>query len=372
MKIIFICFNYLTLYKAINYIKYIYSDCECIIIFRTSVADVPSGIKHYFRLVEIIIDRKKSAYKIFSKYNNLIKILLVIKRTINVIRKEIDESKQMNLVVFKDHEIMESTFIEKFRLFTRKNGKVILIEEGNALYEKRIPRKRLGYCWYIIQKLFGLSDYFLNNYPQGYNLLVNEIVCSDAERFTQLKNRVNLKIVEQNNYFTFENCQFFIENILGYNFEGLKRYKSFDFAFLTQPLEEIGLTEDMEEKIIERLLITGKNVLIKKHPRDMEKRRYSDGCNVHELPEELNVIPFECLYGIIGEPIIVTFYSSAYKNMLLDNKDTRVILLYKLLNNERINSLMDDLEKEFDRRIFIPESIEQLDDAINWWRKLQV
>jgi len=357
MKIIFICFNYLTLYKAICNINKVYADCECLIIFRTSVSDAPSNIHQYYKVIEISVDRERS-----NKYLDVIQWGLVIRRTVDAMKMEIDTAKQMILVVFKDNEKVESTLIEKFKEYTRQTGKVVLMDEGIGIYEKYLPRKTLGFKWAMVQKCFGMSAYFLNNYPQGFNPLVDEVVCSDVSLFVQ-KGRDYLKVSEQRNLFTFENCRFFIEEIMGYFYKEIEKYMQFDHVFLTQPEESFLLTGYDENDILNDICInSGKRILIKKHPRDRRSKCNQENKNtmIYELEDKFNDIPFECLYGIMNSPVVITYCSSAYKNIIIDNEDAKIILLYKLLNDRRINKIMEDLEQNYDKRIFIPDSMEEL------------
>jgi hypothetical protein len=365
MKTIFICYNYLTLYKAIYNIRNIYKNDDCVIIYRTSVSELPQNIKRHFNIIEIKIN-DKTIIKPLKEYIVEGKWISLIKKTIKVIRKEVNDNELVRLVVFKDNEKMESTFIEEFKKFSNGKGSVVLIEEGIGLYLKSNQPQKLGYKYKILQKIFGLSKYFLNNYPQGYNPLVDKIVCSDVEKLNQIKGREGLRIISQKGIFTFDNAEFFLVNILGYKMCQINVYKSFKVVYLTQPTQEIGLTEENEEKIIKKLSqILGEKIIIKRHQRDNRIIKYKDNSKIFDFENEMSNIPFECIYSIMDSPIIVTFYSSAYANVLEDNPTAKVLLLYKLLNNPVLNDRMKSLLKQLDNRIIVPESFDDLKNSIN-------
>jgi hypothetical protein len=309
MKTIFICYNYLTLYKAIYNIRNIYKNDDCVIIYRTSVSELPQNIKRHFNTIEIKIN-DKTLVKPLKEYIVEGKWISLIKKTIKVIKKEVNDNELVRLVVFKDNEKMESTFIEEFKKLTNGKGSVVLIEEGIGLYLKSNQPQKLGYKYKILQNIFGLSKYFLNNYPQGYNPLVDTIVCSDVEKLNQIKGRKGLKIFNQKGIFTFDNTEFFLVNILGYKICQINVYKSFKMVYLTQPTQEIGLTEENEEKIIKKLSqILGEKIIIKRHQRDNRIIKYKDNSKIFDFENEMSNIPFECIYSIMDSPIIVTFYS---------------------------------------------------------------
>lgn len=356
MNVFFICYNYLTLYKAIYNIDKYHKNDNCLIIYRNTVSSIKSKkIKNKYNLIEINdINFPNKKMQVFSQVYVTYKINRLLKKHIKNIRNA-------KLVVFKDNDLIESTIIDRFLRLTKRKGTVVLIEEGLGLYEKKQKGKiRISGKMIVFQKIFRLSNYFLYYLPQGFNPKVNIVICNDRKKFLEKNNRKGLIVQEQKNIFTREKTRYFLEDLLSYDLEKIN-FREIKLVYLTQPLSGKERENINEWNIIKLLTeCSQKKLLIKRHPRDYNVN-HSSNKNVFELPKKYNSIPFECLYTLMDDPIIITYYSSAYKNLLNENKSAKILLLYKLLNNHRINKLMDGVEKNNDyENLYIPHSIVDL------------
>lgn len=359
MKVIFICYNYFTLYKAIYTANNKYSAYDSTIIYRNTISKIPKVKEFNGKIIEVnpirrILNRK-------NKYFNFISEVILTKKINKVMKNELHTYSKAILVVFKDQLLLESTIVSEFKRLGNISKKVELLEEGLGLYEKKIDSLNKNSIGNSIFENIGISNYFLRKNPQGYNPLIDEIICGDPKKLKKLKSRKNLQITQQPNMFSEENSMFFMTNILGFPKNLIEKYKRFNYIFLTQStLENINQVEE-ELKIIKEIKrVFKEEILVKKHPRDNSEFSFSTIPGVTEVPKEFQIIPFECFCAVINEPIIITYYSSAYKNILQENDKAKVILLYKLLNDQRINKLMNDLEEDNNPRIMIPNSIEEL------------
>lgn len=351
MKAIFICYNYLTLYKALYTIKHNYKDNETIIIFRETVSPIPKNLKTYTKVYNI----NKS--KMFS--NKIIDKLRIIKKTVEIIKKETVNIDNIDFIVFKDNELIESTLIEKVKKLDIKSKKILLIEEGLGIYEKEAKQEKRNLKILLKNKVLNFFDYHIYDKPQGYNPLVDEIICSDDKLLKKIKGELNLNIFKHSNMFSQEEVMFFVVNILGYELSIFEKYKNYEVVFLSQPLKEIGITDRENKRIFSVLSL--KPCLIKRHPRESDELYVSSNKNIVELDNKLNEIPFECLYTMFNSPIVITYFSSSYKNILMNHSNAKVISLYKLLNNQRVNNNMKNNVIEKEERFFAPSNIKELE-----------
>ncbi|MDW7662640.1 MAG: hypothetical protein SCL54_14580 [Bacillota bacterium] len=369
MKIVFICYNYLTLYKAVYNAHHFFRDHESMIIYRTAVTNL--NVRSISEIpVTVIPVEGMPSNGIISRCMLEIKWGIMIRRTIRVLKKEIDENPSLKLVVFKDNEPAESSFIEYFKKHTSQKGEVYLIEEGNSIYwtmDKNTSKPR-KFIWRIYQKYFGLSKFFLDDYPQGYNPLVDKIICSDCIKIVQLKGLNQTRVIEQKGIYNVLDSQKFMHDVLGKDMSGLIHYQTFKAVHLTLPTTDMEGLNDLEWQILEIIdsNLDG-SLLIKKHPRDTRDQFFRESNKMTIAKDEICEIPAECLYGLMNNPIIFTYYSSAYSNILVDNPEARIVLLYKLMNDDLINNYMDSIiDYEMDRypNIYRPNNLDELNKVI--------
>ncbi|MCG5102600.1 polysialyltransferase family glycosyltransferase [Oceanobacillus alkalisoli] len=363
MKNIFVCYNYLTLYKAIYNIRHYQQGNKNVIIYRNLVSKLPSNTKKYFNVTEFMIGNSGVSSIFPKKYINEFRKISLTKKISSFIKREVSGDEPANLFVYKDNEKIESTIIETFKYVTRGKGKVILTEEGIGLYGELVHTKRkIGLLSMLAQRLLGLSEFSLKKYPQGYNPNVDKVVCSNRDQFNKIKGRKELTIYEQKNIFNKENVEYFVKDILGINHLDYELYSKLNYVYLTQPLKDINVSIDEEKKILESLSINScEGILIKRHPRDKLERDFGVNSETHELKGRLNNIPFECFFPFMGNPIMLSCNSSACFNILADNPNANVILLHKIMKRKVSNNVIERIKHH---GVYIPNDLEELNKVV--------
>ncbi|MFW6015949.1 MAG: hypothetical protein ACOCRK_05890 [bacterium] len=374
MKVIFICYNYLTLYKAMFLIKNRYKKYSCTIIYREIVAKAPVGIN---KICNVFIIKKSiggiyhAMVSLFPRLRNFIEKAMIAKRTCEILKKEIKKDKDNILVVFKDNEMIEATIIKYFVKNTNNKRKVILVEEGIGLYNNSNKKEENRLVYKILYKLFGLSKYSLQNFSQGYHPFIDKIICGNPDLFREKKKRRNIPIEKEINVFNKTDCIYFIKKIVKISPAKISRYFSSKYVYVTQPLSKDGIIDKEQELVFEKdiinLFLNKDKLLIKKHPRDDKKYNSFIEKGAQIFDQNYSAVPFECLYFAMKNPIIITVHSSVYKNILDVNNNAPVILLYRLIvdyieknKTYKINQEIDKIEYDNQKNVFIPKTQSEL------------
>jgi hypothetical protein len=379
MKVVFICYNYYTLGKAVSLIENEYKTYRCSIIFKETVNPFPSNL---YKLCDIAIVRE-SDIKTFSKKSvegrgstNILqrKIqitkqwifqLLYCKKVYYEARRRIPKNEKSILIVFKDNEPAEDATINWIAKERSGQCRVILIEEGFSLYRIGRGRKeKNGIIKFIISRVLNMPITAMYLFYQGMHANIDEIKCSAPEHFKNLKPHARMEVVKERYIYTSEFSKHYCSLLLNGRMDLITKYDDCDFIFLTQALIENGIVEKNKylRSLAEILQVLSRHgtVLIKAHPR--EKTDYSDFISdrVKICSSQLNILPFQALYAILGRPRIITFYSSG---ITIEGMTMPPMFTYKLLDNEKINTVMDDVLTTTSN-VVVCESLDGLDEAL--------
>jgi len=379
MKVVFICYNYYTLGKAVSLIESEYKTYHCSIIFKETVNPFPSNL---YKLCDIAIVRE-SDIKTFSKKSvegrgstNILqrKIqitkqwifqLLYCKKVYYEARRRIPKNEKSILIVFKDNEPAEDAIINWIAKKRSGQCRVILIEEGFDLYRSgKKEKEKNRIIKLIISKVLIVPNMAMYCFHQGMHTKIDEIRCSSPEHFKNVRPYAKMKIVKERNIYTPDFSKYYCNLLLNGRMDLIKKYDDCDFVFLTQALIENGIVEKNKylRSLAEILQVLSRygTVLIKAHPR--EKTDYSQFISdrVKICPSQLNILPFQALYAILGRPRIITFYSSG---ITIEGMAKPPVYTYKLLDNEKIDIMMSDLFKITDD-VTICNSLDELQETL--------
>lgn len=366
MKVCFLCYNYLTLAKALYYIREKYNDCECLIVYRESVAPFPQ-IRECGIRIEIVRWIKKQEYckkniivSLINKFVDKLRINLRIYKEIYKIVDFIDVKDSNIMITFNDTNSADATIMKIIKKRYSLFCKIILIEEGTAIYDDEVPFKnsyRIANS--LINALMGLSIDEYKGIPHGLNPAIDKIICSEPEIIKLKRPKTKAIIEKQENIFTYEFSEFFIGLIMKEKLEIIKQYTRCRIVLLTQPLVgTYGLTYEAYEKaVLEIISILTENncVLIKKHPLDNLNYCFALSYRVIVCDKDIAKMPFEALFQLLNKPLLVTFYSSS---ALCEGRLVPSIFAYKILGSSSLNEHIDNLLIE--RTDII--KIENLDD----------
>ena len=213
-----------------------------------------------------------------------------------------------------------------------KNAKIVLMEEGLALYananvsKKSFSIKKMMYS--VVKFLFGVPKYYLEYHPMGFNSAVDKIICSDPETLIHRGFSKNAELETIYNVFEEKHCKYLLDSLFKIDLGE----KNFDFVFLTLPIySRSKLEEEKYENFLKELISILKkkgSVFIKKHPRDERNYDSFKDRNVEISENNIKHIPFECIWGAYGKPQILTLFSSA---ACISSSKKKSIFLYNLL-----------------------------------------
>ncbi len=341
MKVCFLCYNYLTLAKAIYYIKNVYFSDECSIVYRESISRFPEIEGNDLNVT--IIKWKSTCHStekrwIFRKLEDLfttIRLNLFSRRVITAVIDNIIAEKKNLIVVFKDSDPSEATLLDIIEKRYRSCCEVLMIEEGLAVYTEEISTAfTYKYGIRILNKLMGISNYGLQKRPHGLHPAINTVACTAPERLRLLRPDMKAAIVKQQNIFTSEFSQYFCDLILNEQASILTRYNNCHIVFLTQPLIGFyGLTQEVYLKAVSDILLVLSEtspVLIKPHPRDSVDYSNFLSKRVILCDSNISILPFEALFVMLGKPLLVTFSSTA---AICAGRNRPSIFAYKILHN---------------------------------------
>lgn len=340
MKYIVITYNYLTLSKALIYAKNVWGkDCTQILFLPTVSDLIDVETLKMFNVLRIELQYPKfflNSFKEISKRKAEAKAIL--SKIKDIVKN--NDSKDLTFVLFKDQQIRECLVINTLKS-RYKGSKIVLMEEGLALYatltKEKLSIKRMIYS--VIKIIFGVPKYFLEDHPMGCNPALDKIICANPEALKHRGFSKNAELEIEYDVFENEHCKYLLRNLFKTDLDN----KIFNFVFLTQPIYPCSKVDDGKyEKFLNELISILKkkgSVLIKKHPRDKWNYDSFKDDNVEICENKINHIPFECIWGALGKPQMLTLFSSA---ACISSSNKKSIFLYKFLPNSTGNSRLDE------------------------------
>ena len=331
MKVFVYAYNHITLHKAITYAKTQWGFEDTFFMYTTSNAEPPKSLL-ISKYNNIIIDLKKYNMhyhnSILCYINDLVTNKLVIQKLVKYIHLQATNRKEeIRLVVFRDTLTTEALLIKTIKK-EYNNVKIVLIEEGLALYASYTTSKNTisDYVKRIFHLIFRVPVISAKYIPHGCNPATDMIICQHPQELIKLQRCKTTDIEQEIDVFSRENCDFFISNVMMEEIDE----KTYNYVFLTQPLfpnekENENEKYDAFIKALFSILIQYGTILIKPHPRD--KWDYSKYVNdmVNLCDPKLSRCAYEIISGHYGNPRPITLYSSAACN---GNAGKHPIFLY--------------------------------------------
>lgn len=257
------------------------------------------------------------------------------------IKETLMKTNTQELFIYKDNSLIEATIIEYIQR-KKTSCSVNLIEEGLGLYQKNryhVENKLKNLAKKTLSFYYGLSSYPFSRQPQGKHTGVDKIYCHYPEKIIK-KSCFLIKLKDD---FCINSVQDVCQTMYPGFVEKMKQIHP-QFVFLTQPLTSlIGVNSKSYQNKIQEIfscIDEKETILIKKHPMDREDYHGVLRKNVIVLDEYLNNIPFQLMYPVLGYPSTLSFYSSV-SIYLNHNSD---FILYKLLNNKRVNEIVEGIK----------------------------
>lgn len=357
MRRIIVTYNYLTLCRSLQYTQYKWYKDDNIIIYMNLICEIPNKVKEDNNIKTIECDNldKKRGFNLING------ACLIAKKLTKTCIEEIGTEKEVEFVCFRDNEVQEATVIKTLRAEKNRSIKIVLMEEGNGLYANTRISTRYNFIKRIIYLLNRVSVYPLKDRTQGMNEMIDKVICKNPAFF--LRKRKDVTVEKLNDMFTVEFNNYFVSSISP---EFLNR--KYDYVFLSQPFTDYrsNFKEllDNHKKLYPQIFsILSKygTVLIKPHPRDDFNYKLYENNRVSVISDDLKMVPFECLIGALGNPQIVSMYSSACFNI---NNNKKSIFLGKIFGIPDIQNLFDnDLLQR--NNIVLCDDIEEFENTIN-------
>ncbi len=311
---VIIVFNPLTLSKAIYYIDNYWGKDNSTIVFASCVFSLPEGIANAYNCVVIPSEKIVSN----DSFKTIIKNVKTYKKDIDYIYEivlSVFDSKVRDyyLVVFKDNNIREVTCIERLKNDFKDRIKIILIEEGSALYTKQINHIRFRLLRQFFNNIFKVSNYTLHGFPQGLHPLLDAVVCTSPDSYLKKQSREDIEVIKQDFIFNDSFCNRYMELVFDYKNEYF--LGQIDYVFLTTPWSDISDSISFSEyteflnTLFNAVNIFGR-ILIKKHPRDT----FCYSCFTNEcvvVEDKFDTVPFEVVYSFLQKPVLISLISSA-------------------------------------------------------------
>lgn len=314
MKYIFFCYNTLTICRSMKYAKDIYGMENSVIVYSNFVADIPSQIMIDFNV------RYVESGLLNIRFHGLklhLQNAMVTNKIWKIIENELSENEDNVLIVFRDNEVQETTFIERAVKMSNKNVCIWLMEEGAGLYAFKRPEIRFRSLKKIIYMLTGCSSESLaDNFTQGINPHTQRVICSRPTEF--LNKRKDVPTEKLIDVFTPEFNQYLVKVTGNCKISNIK----YDYVFLTQPFHDyineyerlLKLHETLLPQIFDILRKRGKTV-IKLHPREQFDYSQFSGNGVDLPGGFIQQLPFECLMQAYGNPQMISMFSSSCINI---------------------------------------------------------
>lgn len=283
--------------------------------------------------------------------------------------KSVIKNKNDVLVVFKDNDAIFASVIEKFKSITKNNGKIVLIEEGLALYTASKSRKGIygnKLILKVVRNLIGISIFGTGQLEQGYHPEIDILLAKETDHLDNIQKNNRIIIPQSKGVFSKKNVNSFINSMFTYSdvINKVNTLSKYDYLFIGQPLATDRVCSPAEElDFLRKIFFTLPSsdlILIKPHPRE-DPQKYHDisklSSNITILDGLLSELPVEVIYGLLNSnPIVLTAYSSAYKNIQQNHKKVATYLLFKLLNKPGLNLKLSKLSESFDTIIIEKET----------------
>lgn len=359
MKYIFFCYNTLTLFRSMKYAKDIYGLSNSAIVYSNFVADIPPKIRTDFNIRYV----ESGLLNIRCKGLKLhVRSAIVTNKIWKIIANEMIENEENRLIVFRDNEVQETTFIERSIKMHNKKIEIWLMEEGAGLYALKRDEVRFRFLKEIIYMVTGCSLKSLTkNYTQGMNPNVQCVICSRPNEFLNKRNDVlTEKLID---VFTSEFNRYLMSVSSDYEICKVK----YDYVFLTQPFHDyrdeyeklMRIHENLLPQIFDILRKKGKTV-IKLHPREQFDYAKFSGNGV-DLPNKfVQQLPFECLIQAYGNPQMISMFSSTCINIKTDKPS---VFLGQLFEIPGADALFDDTFYRVNN-IILCKTIEEFEKAL--------
>lgn len=360
MRYIFFCYNTLTLCRSIKYARDVYGLNNSIIVYSNFVSDIPKRIVNDFHVKYIESGLLNIQFKGLKLH---VKSVIVTNHVWKIINNELSENEDNVLIIFRDNEVQETTFISRVKKLSNKKVEIWLMEEGSGLYAFRRPEVRYRNLKKLIYTFARCSlESLASNFTQGMNPHIKKVICTKPREFLNKRNNV---VAEQMiDVFTPE----FNNYLLGISRQlGVGSSIKYDYVFLTQPFHDfrdnydrLVETHEMLLPIVFDILRKRGKTVIKLHPR--EQYDYAKFCgNGVDIPDEfIQQLPFECLMQTFGNPQMISMFSSTCINIKA-NKPS--IFLGQLFEIPGAESLFDD--EFYKANNIIPcKTIEEFENAL--------
>lgn len=359
MRYIAFAYNLYTLAHIISYTNDIWGRDNVDIVYSDIATPIPNQILEDYSICYIpangVLKKRR-----FSSIICSCRLSLRIWKSIDTLISNTDED--IVLVVFRDNEVEEATFIEK--AFKKYGARIHLymMEEGVSIYANEKPAIRYLLIKRLFYVFFGVSKYPLMACPQGINPFIEKIICLNPDL---LKNKVNKRVVLDNIRYVFsDQINEYLINSVCENEPHKKEYK---FLFLTQPFDMFRADfEELEERYnkllpeVFRILSSKGKVIIKLHPREhYDYTRYK--CrNIDVSSNQEMILPVQCLMAYYGNPQVISMWSSG--NLGIKN-EIPSIYLFRLFQIPGVESFFS---KDFfvDNNIINCGSLDELSKAI--------
>lgn len=236
------------------------------------------------------------------------------------------------IVVLTDHGLVASAFIG---LSKEKN--IVILEDGKGDYMHRSNKNILQHLFSPFDwKGFLIANMGYANTGHRYPLRTTKCCvkyCSHPEKmlYRDYKSIHKLYDYDSTDMVLYNSI---IEKIYGninqYNFE------SIDTVIFTCNIADFtNNTEKYMDRIVEYVNVSSKNILLKKHPRDIMNYQFSSNIITNEVNTE---IPAEVLLPYIRDKKVIFMYTSALM-LYIDSNEYDVECIY-------FNDLHEKSEKE--------------------------
>jgi len=338
VKYIAFTYNIFTLAHILSYTDNSYGRENVSIVYSDIASMLPEVIRndykiHFVPSNDILSKRRINA--IICACNLSLRIWKVVDKILS------SNSEETTLIVFRDNEIEEASFIEKAIKKYGEKVHVWVMEEGNGIYAKEKNPIRYLKIKQILYKLSGVSSYSLQNKTQGLHPSVEKIICSKPYVIRE-KLSLDIELETKKDVFTRELNEYLIKSVCGQQVKS-KHYK---YVFLTQPFENFrGEHDELIESykkllpLIFKILSERGRVIIKLHPRETLDYSLYLNDQIDICTDEEKILPFQCLMQYYDYPQMISMFSSACAG--IDNTYPS-IYMYKIFNIHGIERLFSE------------------------------
>lgn len=367
MEKIFFVYNIRSMYMAIYYSLSINNTNSMTLIIRDGIKELPDLNKLFSSILYLESykgNKLKTTYQHIRNHN-------ITKKYFKKWFLRKGKPKDVSLYICRDNG-PDISVIDAFKDIIPR-GKVILIEEGLALYDnsnyakpssKTILGKMSSDFLKHIEYLCGIKN--LKPIKQGRNTKVDEIRCFLPDMLPS-EAKINKKVTMlDSNIFNNQFSDKYLFDIMSIKKSTFKHFEC-DILYIGQPITANNDFLNEPLTLIKNLASEFKSLNIVIKPHLLEKSdKYTEVCsmpNVNIVPSVLNKIPVELLVEKYDNPIILSSFSSASTVIKAFKPNSCVIALYKLHYREELLNLNTDLFSKLE--ISIPQSYSELISIIN-------